>query len=119
MADYGIAWLVVVGAGMLALAFWFLLTRRVRNQWFRTLLRCLAAVWMFIPAPVPGYEGQYAPAYVVALFESVFQRGGDPKVAFAILAGGSVFVAILLSAWGVLRGLASRSAAKRPASPTV
>ncbi|MGI9326197.1 MAG: hypothetical protein ACR2PZ_13325 [Pseudomonadales bacterium] len=102
MMEYGMAWMVVTGAGLLALAFWLLITRNIRNAFLRTLLRCLAAVWMLLPAPVPNYPGQYAPAYVVALFESAFQGDGEPNTAFAILIGGSVFVLVLLIAWAML-----------------
>ncbi len=102
MMEYGMAWMVVTGAGLLALAFWLLITRNIRNAFVRTLLRCLAAVWMLLPAPVPNYPGHYAPAYVVALFESVFQSEGEPNTAFAILVGGSVFVVVLLVAWAML-----------------
>lgn len=103
MTDESIAWMIVVGSGLLALGFWFLITRSVGNGFLRSWLRCLAAVCMLLPAPLPGYPGHFAPAYVVALFEAVFQENGEPQQAFIILGGGAILVTILLIAWSLLR----------------
>lgn len=97
IGGYGLAWLVVFGAGLLTLAFWFLLTRQIPYFWLRTLLRCVVAGWLLLPAPVPGYPGQYAPAYVVGLFELVFQKDGDPEAALTILGFGTLAILLLLA----------------------
>lgn len=94
--EYGMAWLVVLGAGLLTLGLWFLLTRPIPWPWLRTVLRCLVAAWLLLPAPVPNHDGQYAPAFIVALFEAVFQRDGAPEQALKILLAGSLAVLLLL-----------------------
>lgn len=103
MADNEMAWLIVAGAGLLALGFWFLITRGIKHDLLRSWLRCVAAILMLLPAPVPGYQGEYAPAYIVALFEAVFQQDGEPLQAFIILGGGVLVVTILLLGWALLR----------------
>ncbi|MFK7913605.1 MAG: hypothetical protein AB8B93_06795 [Pseudomonadales bacterium] len=103
MADHDMAWIVVAGAGLLALGFWFLITRGIANSLLRSWLRCVAAILMLLPAPVPGYHGQFAPAYIVALFEAVFQDAGQPEQAFIILGGGVLAVSVLLLVWGLVR----------------
>lgn len=119
MIDYSMAWVIVVCAGLLALGFWFIITRSIGNRFLRTLLRCLAAVWMLLPAPVPDYPGQFAPAYVVALFEAVFQDNGAPEHALIILGGGSVFVFVLVVTWSIVTGLRRKRlrASQAPQSP--
>ena len=103
MADDALAWMVVAGAGLLALGFWFLITRGIANRLLRSWLRCVAAALMLVPAPVPGYQGQFAPAYIVALFEAVFQEEGAPQQAFIILGAAIATVTVLLLLWALLR----------------
>ena len=79
--DYLNAWLIAAVAAVACLAFFFLLTRRIGSLLVRILLRCLAAVWLLLPAPVPEYFGQYAPAFVVLVFEGLLQSDGDPALA--------------------------------------
>ncbi len=108
-AEYATAWAVAFGGGLLAFAFWCLMTRGVRRGSLRWLLRLLPGAWMLVPAPVPGYEGQYAPAFIVALFEAVLQENGAPQTAFAVLAVASVVVLagvaiVSLVRWRARRG---------------
>jgi hypothetical protein len=42
------AWIVVGAAGLGTLAGIFVLTRSIRIAWLRSLLRCLAAVWLML-----------------------------------------------------------------------
>lgn len=112
--DYTLAWLTVSGAGLLAFAFWCLLTRGIRRGSVRWALRLLAGVFMVVPAPVPGYDGQYAPAFIVALFEAVFQKEGSPQTAFAVLTASGVLVLLIVTLVAVLRWRRARSA---PATP--
>lgn len=112
--DYNIAWLTVAGAGLLAFAFWCLLTRGIRRGSVRWALRLLAGVFMVVPAPVPGYDGQYAPAFIVALFEAVFQKEGNPQTAFAVLVASGLLVLVVVTAVALLRWRRARS---RPATP--
>jgi len=83
--SYTIAWLVIAAAGLLGSGFLFLLTRNVRGPAFRWILRVLPPVLMVAPAPVPNYDGQLAPAFVVLIFEGLFQTEGEPGIAAMIL----------------------------------
>lgn len=90
MTPYGWAWIIVVAmvpVGLFALA---RLTRGLdfpRSKW---LAGTLIAVLLLLPAPVPGYEGHFAPAFLVYTFELLFQRPGEPRTAGLILAAGAV-----------------------------
>ncbi|MEM6709493.1 MAG: hypothetical protein AAF648_11960 [Pseudomonadota bacterium] len=105
---YGIAWLVVFGAGLVTLGCWFMLTRAIGYSWLRTTLRCLVAGWILLPAPVPGFDGQYAPAYIVVLFEAVFQKTGSPDEALRILLIGTLVILALLAVPALLRRVLRR-----------
>ena len=80
------AWTVIAVAGFLGIVGWFFITRNLRWYWLRTLLRWLFPVMLLTPAPVPGYDGEFAPAFIVVLFEGVFQTQGAPGTALLILA---------------------------------
>ena len=85
-----VAWIVVAAAGLGTLAGIFVLTRRIGNAWLRSLLRCLAAVWLLLPWNIQVVEGEYAPAFIVALFEGVFRADGNPRPALMVLALASL-----------------------------
>ena len=53
---------------------------------------------LLVPAPIPGYPGDLAPAFLVALFESLFQADGKPLVALRLLGIGSIVGVVLASA---------------------
>ena len=98
MGGYVLAWCLVVLAGIAGLfGAWQLL------QTLAVSLRAavLAALFVFfvVPAPVPRFEGEYAPAFVVAIFEFLFQTDGEPQTAAGILLL-SVAAAALV-AWAV------------------
>jgi hypothetical protein len=97
-----IAWIVVGAAGLATLAGVFVLTRFIGLLWLRSLVRCLAAVWLLIPAKIQEVPGYYAPAYIVAIFEGMFRREGDPGPAIVALMAGTLVVAALflgVAAW--------------------
>ena len=83
--SYLLAWGVAVAAGVIGTVGLFMLTRSVRSRWLRNLLRWLPVVLLLVPAPVPGYSGEYAPAFIVLLFEGLFQTEGQPQGALTIL----------------------------------
>lgn len=94
MNDYQWAWIVVgVTTALLLLG----LNRACRG-WplpgFRQLLSALLAVWLLAPAPVPESPEHFAPAFVVLLFESLFQLQGSPEVAGRILLLATIAVLI-------------------------
>ena len=102
--NYTIAWLVIGAAGVLGTLGVFFLTRSVAHGGVRWVLRLLPLMLMIAPSPVPNYEGQVAPAFIVFTFESLFQSEGDslPALIILVVAG----VAAVLS--GLLIGRFSR-----------
>jgi hypothetical protein len=98
-----IAWLVVAVAGLATLAGIFMLTRSIETLWLRSLLRCLATVWLLVPSPIVAVDGYYAPAYVVAIFEGLLRPDGNPKPALFVLALASVAVVIVFLIAGAVR----------------
>ncbi|HEY6599475.1 MAG TPA: hypothetical protein VIZ30_09180 [Pseudomonadales bacterium] len=97
------AWGVVALAGLGTLAGVFVLTRAIDTAWLRSLLRCLAAVWLMVPSKIQVVDSEYAPAFIVALFEGVFRSDGDPGPALAALTIASLVVIALFLVLGVLR----------------
>lgn len=102
--DYINIWGIAALAGFACLAFFFLLTRRVGSLFLRTLLRCLGAVWILMPAPVPNYPGNFAPAFVVWVFEGVLKSDGEPMLSLQILLWSSFAVIGLVLFWYFLFG---------------
>lgn len=103
MSSYLWAWVVLAGSALLGL---FALRRAVRGLFGRRLtgaLTVLLLVWALLPAPVPGYDGHYAPAFLVFAFEWLFQQGGNPRPAGLILAAGTAAALALLLVMGLLR----------------
>ena len=97
-----VAWMVVGGAGLATLAGIFVLTRFIPVLWLRSLLRCLAAVWLLMPAKIQVVSGYYAPAFIVLIFEGVFRREGDPSQAIRVLMAGTLVVLavfLIIAAW--------------------
>jgi hypothetical protein len=97
-----LAWIVVGVAGLGTLVGLFLLTRWITNAWLRSLLLSLCAVWLLLPWNIQVVEGQYAPAFIVALFEGVFRTDGNPRPALTILALASLLVIIVFLVVGVV-----------------
>lgn len=110
MTPYGIAWLVAAASGSLLAALAFVAARR------RTMLRQLLAALALVLTLTPyRFDGEHtAPAFIVALFRLVFERGADPTGAVLAL-GAAVFGA--LAAWLLVVALRAaimrRSGAKR------
>ncbi len=119
MGSHTIAWIAVGAATLLGLFALYQATRGPRWRRTRIALAVLLAVLLVVPAPVPGYDGHYAPAFLVFSFEWLFQQSGQPRFAGVILvASGLVTVAVLLLAAVLSRGKprrAGRTPASRPA----
>ena len=98
--SYTMAWLVIVTAGLLGSLGLFFMTRRIGNPSLRWILRVTPLLLMVAPAPVPNYDGQLAPAFVVLIFESLFQSDGEPVTSGLIL----LAAALLAMAAGLLLG---------------
>ncbi len=90
MTPYGWAWVIVVAMVPLGLFTLAHLTRGVNLPRSKRVAALLIVVWLVLPAPVPGYPGHYAPAFLVLTFEWLFQNPGEPRTAALILAAGTV-----------------------------
>lgn len=97
MTPYQLAWLVVVAAGIGGTALLFVATRRLRHPWLRSLIRYAPAVALMTPAPVPAYPDQIAPAFIVVMFEGLFQSEGAPRQALVILLAALVVLTLIVS----------------------
>jgi hypothetical protein len=89
------AWLLVAAAAGLGGVGLVFLTRSIRTRWLKWLLRVLPPVLMLMPAPVPGFPGNYAPAFVVLVFEGLFQSEGSVAAALTILITATVLTVLL------------------------
>ena len=97
-SPYQISWLVLF-LGSLVVSY-------ITYQWLRKRLSvfsslcCGTAVALFflVPAPVPGYSGYYAPAYIVLIFEAFFQIDGSPAFSGQILMVSLVGLMVVLFA---------------------
>lgn len=114
MSQYGVAWLIIGGAGLaVALCLW-MLTRPIPWTWLRTLVRCLIPIWLLLPAPIQVVDDRYAPAFIVAIFEGFFRSGGEPWPAiYALIAATSIVLAVILI-WAALRWYRGRTVLVEP-----
>lgn len=104
MGAYGWAWLVIAAVVPLGLIALNRASRGLLGPRLRMALSLLLAVWLLLPAPVPGYPGHYAPAFLVFCFEWLFQQAGDPRPAGIILGAGTLLALALLLAVSLRRG---------------
>jgi hypothetical protein len=111
--EYLLPWLIAGCAGIgLTLAV-YKLTWFISAGFWRALVVLLVPVLLLTPAPVPGYQGQFAPAFLVLLFEGLLQAEGEVKVALRVLG-----YAAIACAGGVILGFAIlRFTRKGPSGP--
>ncbi len=93
-----IGWVIVVLAAIGLAVSIYGFFRKSRHS--VVLFFCLVVLLslLLVPAPVPGFPGDLAPAFLVALFESLFQADGKPLVALRLLGIGSIVGVVLASA---------------------
>lgn len=92
---YDLAWVVIGVAGLLGTGFLIFLTRNFSSPSLRWIIRLLPLLLMVVPAPVPNFQGQFAPAFVVLIFESLFQAEGEPGTAGLMLLVAALTALIL------------------------
>tara|TARA_B100000315_G_scaffold256417_1_gene302278 strand:- start:3882 stop:4214 length:333 start_codon:yes stop_codon:yes gene_type:complete len=97
--QYLLPWAIVMVAGLATVAGIYALTRPMASRFWKSLLRSLAVVVLMLPAPVPGFEGRFAPAFLVALFEGLFQPSGEPWPALKLLGAGVLAVVVIVTMW--------------------
>ena len=104
-----IAWSAALAAALLAFVGVWALTRSLRHRFLRIWLRALSLALMLTPAPVPNFEGHYAPAYIVALFEAVFQLQGQPAQSLKLLLATCLLATVAAALWAWLGRRRKRS----------
>jgi hypothetical protein len=102
---YILAWLIMALLTPLALYALLRATRGWGLLWSRRVLAVLLASWLLVPAPIPNFSDNYAPAFFVFVFEAVFQHGGKPRVAGVILAMTTVGVLLAMLLFFLTRRL--------------
>lgn len=97
------AWIAYGVASLVAFVAWWFLCARLSSMTLRDVLRVIAFAGLATPAPVPGYDGHFAPAWLIALFEAALQREGDPLPAATLLLVATVGLLALVAGWRYLR----------------
>ncbi|MDD9961984.1 MAG: hypothetical protein OXU70_07815 [Gammaproteobacteria bacterium] len=97
-----VAWTAALAAALLAFVGIWTLTRSLRSRFLRIWLRAMTLALMLTPAPVPNFEGHYAPAYIVALFEAVFQLQGEPAQSLKLLLATCLLATVVAALWSWL-----------------
>lgn len=97
-----IAWSAALAAALLAFVGIWVLTRALRSRFLRIWLRALSLALMLTPAPVPNFDGYYAPACIVALFEAVFQLQGQPAQSLKLLLATCLLATVVAGLWAWL-----------------
>ena len=97
-----IAWTAALAAALLAFVGIWILTRPLGSRFLRIWLRALSLALMLTPAPVPNFEGHYAPAYIVALFEAAFQLQGQPAQSLKLLLATCLLATAVAALWSWL-----------------
>ena len=87
--------------------------QRALRGWGSTLMKTLLGWWLLVivlvPAQIPRQTDDYAPAFVVFAFETLFQHNGAPAAAGRILLAGSALGLALGLVWYfIARGLSRR-----------
>jgi len=85
MSAYTLAWSVIVLAAAGGAVVLYGLLRHFSNSLIRKVIVAMAVAFFVVPAPVPEYSGQLAPAFVVCIFEAFFQIDGSPAASLRIL----------------------------------
>ena len=95
MIDPIAAWILIAAGGLvggLCLYYSVLLCfrnssdkRRSKVKRFGLYLSAALTCFFITPAPLPAHNEQFAPAFVVVIFEHFFQTQGNPEEAFWIL----------------------------------
>ncbi len=84
MSGYSLAWVIVIvgGLGGAAALYGLLKDGHYLVRWQAI---ALSLIFFLVPAPVPDHGDQLAPAFVVFVFEWLFQTDGSAGQAMRIL----------------------------------
>ena len=86
--SYASVWLIVIGTAGVATIGVYLLVRQLTSGFLRALVCALILALLLTPAPVPEHPVNFAPAFIVAIFEGLLQSDGSPWVALRLLLVG-------------------------------
>lgn len=95
--SYAGVWVVVVAMAGLSAGAWYMLMRSHASIYVRALVPAAWLALMLVPAPIPGFAGNWAPAFVVLIFEGLFQAEGEPWLAFRLLMAGMCLAVAVVS----------------------
>lgn len=109
MDPHVLAWIAAATAVAVGLFALHRLTRTLRWRRSKIVVAVLLAVWLLVPAPVPGFDDHLAPAFLVFFFELLFQQTGHPRTAGVILAASGLLALALMLLATVLLGGRKRS----------
>ena len=98
MTPYLVGWSILIGSSFLLSLVVFFWSRLVFGFFSGFLLSTLVFVFLTIPAPIPNYQGYFAPAYVVFIFETFFQTKGSSTISGQVLIVALVSVFLLMMA---------------------
>jgi len=99
MSEHGQAWVLILCLAMLGGCVLYYLLRGIEKRYVRVVIAALTVTFFAVPAPVPGYESQISPAFIVLIFETFFQIDGKPEASLRIL-GLSMLLVIILVGFG-------------------
>ncbi len=102
MAGEPIAWGVALASAAAAAAILWALTKPLGRGFLRAWLLFTSLALMLTPAPVPGFDGHLAPAFIVLLFEALLQHQGNPGQSFKLLLASCLAAAVLAVLWAWL-----------------
>ena len=102
MSGESIAWGLAAASAAATAAILWALTKRLGCGFWRAWLLCTGLALMLTPAPVPGFDGHLAPAFIVALFEALFQLQGHPGQSFKLLLAACLAATALAGLWAWL-----------------
>jgi len=94
-------WIICLIATAIVIACGLWMTRRWKPLVLRDLVRAFAIATLLVPVTAGKYDGFYAPAYIVLMFEGLFVEEGDPIPALSALTlawGAALLVTLALAA---------------------
>ena len=94
MSNYDLAWIVVVVFAVLGAIGLYRLASNIPLGFRIPLVTTVVALFT-LPAPVPRFEGEFAPAFIVFVFELLFQIDGQPNFAGGVLVVGGVVTLVV------------------------
>lgn len=96
--EYLNTWILIGAAGFIGTVALFFATSGLRWwPWLVTVIRLLPLLLLTTPAPIPAHPDQLVPAFIVLLFEGLFQSEGAPGQAAGILIAVSTVFLLLVS----------------------